>query len=452
MSMSLDMRAERAARAPRRRSPARVDLAIAFVLVLVVMGAGGVGIALAAVAAFALLGMRAVWATAVAALRRVSAKRRAPVRRRGVSPGRRVVRVATMASLITLPIAGFSWGQTMAAPSNSALAIRTVEWVRDNGAGSLVSAAEGWVYTLNAPSKGGPTLVRLPGIAGTGAGAVKANPVPRVYRPPNVPVAIRPSLPGEGIWRATRKPAHGAAAALMTTTIRPDPNYPRVVAGLARIDPHVARVALNPGLKEPGGAGPQRSAHVPASRLGSLLAVFNSGFKHVDSHGGYFAGGSLYQPLVKGQGTIVGTTDGRVDVRSWSGGTRPGPGTAFARQNLPLIVSSGRPNPTLRDSSKWGTTVGNNVLVWRSGVGVDRRGDLIYAAANYQSARGLARILIRAGAVRAVELDINSYWVTLNVFAKPGGRSPHKLLPDMNRPATRYLSPDDRDFFAVYAR
>jgi hypothetical protein len=92
------------------------------------------------------------------------------------------------------------------------------------------------------------------------------------------------------------------------------------------------------------------------------------------------------------------------------------------------------------------------VLVWRSGVGVDPHGNLIYAAANYQSARGLADVLIRAGAVRAVELDINSYWVSFNTFAKPGGRDPLKLLPDIGRPATRYLSPDDRDFFAVYAR
>jgi hypothetical protein len=349
-----------------------------------------------------------------------------------------------MASLLMVPIAGFSYGEAVTAPSNSALAIRSVEWMRDNGAGSLVSAVEGWVYTAVAPSKGGPPLTRLPD---GGSGSISP-----AYRPPDVPVAIHPRLPGEGVWHATRKPARGGAAAVMTTTVRPDPSYPRIVAGLARIDPRLARVTLHTGLKEPTGPGPRGPAQVPASRLGSLLAVFNSGFKHVDSGGGYFADGNLYAPLVKGQATIVGTTDGRLDVRSWSGGQRPGPGVAFARQNLPLIVSSGRPNPTLGDSSKWGTTVGNNVLVWRSGVGIDRRGDLIYAAANYQSARGLARILIRAGAVRAMELDINSYWVTLNVFGKPGGRDPRKLLPDMNRTATRYLSADDRDFFAVYAR
>jgi hypothetical protein len=225
-----------------------------------------------------------------------------------------------------------------------------------------------------------------------------------------------------------------------------------VVAGLARIDPRRALIGLYPGLQEPPGAGPRGSASVPAATRARLLAVFNSGFKHVDSQGGFFAGGHLFEPLRQGQGTIVGTTDGRVDIRAWTGGSTPGPGVTFARQNLPLIVDGGRPNPTLGDSSKWGTTVGNSVLVWRSGIGVDRAGNVLYAAANYQSAKGLARILIHAGAVRAIELDINSYWVSFNAFALPGARGPAKLLPDIGRPATRYLSPDDRDFFAVYRR
>jgi hypothetical protein len=428
-------------RAPRRRNRAREDLAIAVFLLLALVGSGAVGIAVAAVLAIALLALRTASMVAAAIRRRAPRSRRG--QRRESTLGRRALRAVTMASLITVPIAGFSYADAVTAPSNSTLAIRSVEWMRDNGAGSLVSAVEGWVYTATAPSKGGPALTRLPDATSAGA---------RAYGPPNVPVAIHPGLPGEGVWHATRTPVRGGAAAVMTTTVRPDPSYPRIVAGLARIDPHLARVALYTGLKEPTGPGPRGAAQVPAARLGSLLAVFNSGFKHVDSGGGYFAGGNLYAPLVKGQATIVGTTDGRLDVRSWGGGGRPGPGVAFARQNLPLIVSSGRPNPTLGDSSKWGTTVGNNVLVWRSGVGVDRRGDLIYAAADYQSARGLARILIRAGAVRAMELDINSYWVTFNLFGKPGGRDARKLLPDMNRPATRYLSADDRDFFAVYAR
>ena len=115
-------------------------------------------------------------------------------------------------------------------------------------------------------------------------------------------------------------------------------------------------------------------------------------------------------------------------------------------------MNHGQPNPNLSDGPEWGTTVGNSTMVWRSGVGVDRHGDLLYAAADYRTVRGLADILIHAGAVRAMELDINSYWVTFNTYGNPGAAHPKKLLVGMDRPAQRYLTPDDRDFFAVFAR
>ncbi|HZL47804.1 MAG TPA: phosphodiester glycosidase family protein, partial [Solirubrobacteraceae bacterium] len=124
----------------------------------------------------------------------------------------------------------------------------------------------------------------------------------------------------------------------------------------------------------------------------------------------------------------------------------------FARQNLPLILENGQLNPNLSDGSLWGATLGNAVRVWRSGIGVDARGDLLYAAADNQTAESLALILQRAGALRAMELDINSEWVTFNFYGAPGASEPSKLLPGMTREATRYLEPDDRDFFAVFSR
>ena len=51
-----------------------------------------------------------------------------------------------------------------------------------------------------------------------------------------------------------------------------------------------------------------------------------------------------------------------------------------------------------------------------------------------------------------MELDINSFWVTFISYGAPGAEDPGKLLEGMERPATRYLEPDDRDFFAVYSR
>jgi hypothetical protein len=156
--------------------------------------------------------------------------------------------------------------------------------------------------------------------------------------------------------------------------------------------------------------------------------------------------------LRQGEATFVRYRDGRVDIVSWRGGSDAGPGVVFARQNLPLIVVGGHLSPNLNDSSEWGATLGNAVRVWRSGIGITRHGDLIYAGANDQTVSSIAQILKHAGAVRAMELDINAYWVTLNTYGAPGAFDPQKLLGEMERPATRYLEPDDRDFFAVYER
>jgi hypothetical protein len=153
-----------------------------------------------------------------------------------------------------------------------------------------------------------------------------------------------------------------------------------------------------------------------------------------------------------GQATLIGYSDGRVDVRAWHGESTAPHWVSFARQNLPLIVDGGRVNPQLNDSAEWGATLGNAVLVWRSAIGVDRRGNLIYAAGDNQTVRSLAQALRHAGAIRAMELDINSYWVSFISYGAPGARRPVNLLPDMSRSAFRYLEPDDRDFFAVYSR
>ena len=134
------------------------------------------------------------------------------------------------------------------------------------------------------------------------------------------------------------------------------------------------------------------------------------------------------------------------------GGAVAGPQIAFARQSLPLIVDHGRLNPALNDSTQWGYTLGNAVRVWRTGAGVDRHGNIIYAAADYQTVITLAQILKRAGAVRAMQLDINPEWPTLITYAHHGGLAPNRIVPNYQQPPTRYLVPDDRDFFTVYRR
>src|SRR5207302_2088745 len=158
--------------------------------------------------------------------------------------------------------------------------------------------------------------------------------------------------------------------------------------------------------------------------------------------------GHTNEPLKDGLGTLIAYGDGSVDIKRWTGGPNAGPGVAFARQSLPLIIDNGKLNPALNDSSQWGFTLGNAVRVWRTGVGIDRRGNLIYAAADYQTVISLAEILKRAGAVRAMELDINPEWPTLITYRHRHGLLPTRVVRKYPQPATRDLARDDRDVFS----
>jgi len=369
--------------------------------------------------------------------------------------GRRVRRLLACAALVVLVPALVSYLAALSAPSNSSFGIRSVEWLRGHGAAGIVSKVESIYYSLNAPAKGGPALRALPhtGIAGrTAAARLGAGAI--VDRPARVAPLARPALPGEGTWSPTYVGESRTDPALLVTTFRSDPaEYPRLIAGVAWINTSRTSIAMFAGRQEPAVELPRRGPmEVPPGMRRGLIATFNSGFKLADSHGGWALAGHTYAAMRPGQATFVRYTNGRYDVIAWHGGPRAGRSVAFARQNLPLLVERGHDSPRLSDAGEWGATLGNAVRVWRSGIGIDAHGNLLYAAANDQTAGSLAHVLEHAGAVRAMELDINSYWISFNTYAAPGALHPGKLLADTERPATRYLEPDDRDFFAVFRR
>jgi hypothetical protein len=373
---------------------------------------------------------------------------------------RRLRRILVVVALGSLVVPLISFAGAVLAPSNSSFGIRAVEWLRDNGAAGLVSKAENIYYTLSAPSKGGAALRRLPqvGVASSTKAPVAQRHTPstgararHVYLPARLAPILDPALPGEGVWHATR-PYASVDPPLLVTTFRSQPDYPRELVAIAWINRRRTTVGLYPGRQEPSVALPRGTMDVPNGRRAKLLATFNSGFKLTDARGGFAVGGHTYARMQPGIGTLVGYAGGRVDIVSWHGGGSVPPNVAFARQNLPLILDHGRVNPNLSDGPEWGATLGNAVRVWRSAVGIDRHGNLLYAAGDHQTVGSIAAALRHAGAVRAIELDINSYWVSFISYGRTHARSPRNLLPAMVRPASRYLSPDDRDFFAVYAR
>ena len=359
-------------------------------------------------------------------------------------------RVALLAALLLALPALVSYVSMLTHRSDSSLSIRTVEWLRDNGARGLVNRVENIYYSMNAPAKGGPGLKALPKQPGAVA-AVGGHPR-LFYRPPNIRPVMHPALPGEGVWHSTFAPA-GRRPPVLVTSFRPDPNYPQNVAGVAWIDHTRTSTWLYPGAQEPNVTMPSRGPEeIPMGMRNRLVAAFNSGFKLVDSGGGFASGGHTYAPLKDGLATIIRYRDGTMDIRAWSGSGVAPPNVIYARQNLPLIVSGGHLNPNLSDGPQWGATLGNAIMVWRSGLGIDRHGNLIYAAANDMTVGSLAEVLKRAGAVRAMELDINTYWTSFIHYREPGAVGAANLLASMDRSSQRYLTPDDRDFFGVYLR
>jgi hypothetical protein len=347
--------------------------------------------------------------------------------------------------------AAVSYLNAMSEKHNVGLGVSSVEWLRRNGGNSLVSEVENAYYTFTAPAKGGPALKSLPrvGLASTGT---DPSPGPSAYRPPNVPPLLHPALPGEGVWKKAGAGA-GAQPPLLLTTFRSDPEYPQFVAGVAWIDSARTRIEYVPGLDEPPEPLPHRgSGEVPPGSRGRLVATFNGGFPLETSNAGLIYRGRVVEAMVNGIATVVEYRDGRIDIVRWHQGAGAPANVWFAKQNLPPIIYEGRLNPNLGDGPEWGETVNNATRVWRSGLGIDAHGNLMYAAANYQTVESLAKVLKQAGAVRALELDINEDWTSFISYRRPGARSPSNLLPEMFRSPERYLTPDERDFFAVYLR
>lgn len=360
--------------------------------------------------------------------------------------------------LILLSWAVVSYTAWMLQPTSMQPAARSAEWVRSEVpfGNWLVDEGEHIYYTWNAPKKGGPQLKSLP--------TVGLNPPPNSRPVPKVPIQaaagpprIKPvfphALPGEGVWKPTGPPVDGGPPVLVTT-FRPEVDYPQIVAYVAWFDHTRTEIAYYPGRYEPPNAAVRGPMMVPYGQRSRLLATFNGGFTYADGANGSADNGRTNEPLKDGNATLIGYRDGRIAIVRWSGGPNVGPDVAWARQSLAPIVWNRQLNPQLNDnpnSPQWGYTLGGLTRVWRTGVGIDRNGNLIYVAADNQTVITLAKILQHAGAVRAMEFDINPEWHTLITYTHGAhGLDPTMVGRNPMQSPTRYLVPDDRDFFAVY--
>jgi hypothetical protein len=207
-----------------------------------------------------------------------------------------------------------------------------------------------------------------------------------------------------------------------------------------------------------------------------LIAAFNGGFRMDDAKGGFYLNGVTKGALRDGAASFVTYKDGTATVGQWGRDVTMTPEVVGVRQNLDLIIDNGggAPNPGgvpaasaapgqlvpgLVDNidGKWGATFGNKVYAWRSAVCITNDGAIVYGYGDGLSSLSLANLMLRAGCARAMQLDINTVWMTFNFYAPtrfldPGSVEGTKLLPEQFKGANRYLSNDARDFVAVFAR
>ncbi|HEV7147749.1 MAG TPA: phosphodiester glycosidase family protein [Pedococcus sp.] len=365
---------------------------------------------------------------------------------------RRRIVVLVVVALVLWPVVSIT--QALTAPGTDTTAARLAEWARFHGLGWAVTGLEQAQYAANQPKQGGKVVGGVPSVARQVApGPTKAKVVDHTAVPAPLQPVASGSLVGEGTWQTTV--SLQGQPAIRTAFLRPDSIHTSYLVGVVWMDPSLVRFTLHPGYRVPGGSGWPVGDQLSGKEVGSVLATFNSGFTMVDAEGGYYQGGQGADTLRPGAASMVLGTNGKLDVRSWGGGT-PAPGTAAVRQNLTLLVDKGQINPLVNNptTSVWGKTVGNFAYVWRSAVGVRRDGTVVFIVGPALSVKTLAQIAQEAGAVRAMELDINQDWTNFITYTHPSATQavPHMLTPDEHPNPWRYLQPSTRDFVSVVGR
>jgi hypothetical protein len=359
---------------------------------------------------------------------------------------------------VLLMTVGWSLGHALTVQGGGTLSERLAEWARAHYLGPLVTFGE-WI-TYQPPKVGGKPSFPL-----TGPSTLDPRRSPQhknghrvtaatVAAPPRLLSMAGKALPGEGVWRVLD--AVKGQPAIYGTYLRPSRTYSSYVAGIVLMRQSLLRFELRPGAEDPGPGPWHAQDYIPPGSRSGLLATFNGGFRIDVSGGGFFLNGVTRGTLTRGIASVVYYRDGHIAIGDWGQTVRMGPGVVGVRQNLHLIVDHGRVPSSVNYNveTSWGATLGGGYYVWRSGIGITKSGQVVFVYGPALDVRELADLLQHAGAVTAMQLDINPAWMSFMYYLRPSAANPRpvSLLPGQQQPADRYYYPSSRDFTAVYAR
>jgi hypothetical protein len=367
-------------------------------------------------------------------------------------------------SAITLVVVAY-FGITLAFALNNpsygvSYMARGAEWGRQHGIGGFVTWIETEYYKLNPPKTGGKPPA---GSFGTGTTKVNVPTAGHLPAPATISTPAATPLPGEGVWHVAGRETATGIPTIYEAFVRPDALHTSYVVGVAWMDTTLLRAQLYSGSFIPGGGPWAHSAPIRPLASKTLVAAFNAGFRMQDANGGYYTQGRTVLPLRNGAASVVIYKDGLMTVAQWGRDVSMNNQVASVRQNLDLIVDNGKPvaGLTAANAIKWGKTLGGTFNVWRSGLGVTKDGAIVYVGGPSLSISDLANVLVRAGAIRGMQLDINTDWVQYSTFAGPlntavTGLNGTNLLTGssgmIGQPIRFFTSWWSRDFFTMSLR
>ena len=368
----------------------------------------------------------------------------------------RTVRVILALIAVFCCWAAFSVGQALTAPGGGSTSAKLAEWARDHYLGPVVTFGE-WI-SYNPPKTGGKPGFSLAAPGGT----TSAKDYKRTHGfVPNIPQRLTSpagqALPGEGAWRVLETVK--GYPAIFGTFLRPSSVYTSYVAGLVSMDQRLVRFQLRPGAEDPGPGDWKASTWIPPGTRSGLVATFNGGFKLDSAGGGFYLNGASKGALVNGAASVVYYCNGSITIGSWDREVGMNRNVCGVRQNLKLLVDHGKIPATVNQNvlATWGATLGGGYYVWRSGLGITQDGRIIFVYGPALNVKELASLLRRAGAVEALQLDINPEWMSYDYYkaATAPGNPVHlqvALLPTQQGSVYRYYQVYSRDFTAVYSR
>jgi len=367
---------------------------------------------------------------------------------------RRIFRSVLLVFVVVFGYVAYTIEPYLTYAGSDTVAARVAEWGRDHRLSWAVTWLENTTY--KAPPVGGKLNDQQ--VKQLQAPTISAAQAARDELPGDIPPLAAGSVPDEGVWHPAVADSTGVPI-VEWAGLRPDAQHTSELAYVAWMNQKSLTFQLHPGSQQPGGSFPTPNELASGSRTG-LVATWNGGFKvnPNDSLSGYYEDGVTVHALVDGKASEVFYRDGSVKIGEWGRDVSMTSQVTGVRQNLSLLVDNGQVM-SAGDSgsgSKWGLTVNNAFFVPRSGVGVTAKGDVIYVGGQDLSVDTLAQLLKQAGAVDAMELDINADWTSFMYYTVPSGGDAANPVPaklwQFAQPADRYFQPSSRDFVAVYKR